>query len=61
MELSSQFKESLTQFKIGGLVVHPAFGTGHIVEIEEKQFSAKEARCTCTTSFLQTTQAATVK
>ena len=31
------------QFKIGDLVVHPAFGIGHIVEIEEKQFSAKEA------------------
>ena len=31
------------QFKIGDLVVHPAFGIGHIVEIEEKQFSMKEA------------------
>jgi CarD family transcriptional regulator len=31
------------QLKIGDLVVHPAFGIGHIVEIEEKQFSAKEA------------------
>jgi CarD family transcriptional regulator len=31
------------QFKIGDLVVHPAFGIGHIVEIEEKQFSGKEA------------------
>jgi RNA polymerase-interacting CarD/CdnL/TRCF family regulator len=27
------------QFKIGDLVVHPVFGTGHIVEIEEKQIS----------------------
>lgn len=25
-------------FKIGDLVIHPAFGIGHIVEIEEKQF-----------------------
>jgi CarD family transcriptional regulator len=31
------------QFKIGDLVVHPAFGIGHIVEIEEKQFSTNEA------------------
>lgn len=29
------------QLKIGDLVVHPAFGIGHIVEIEEKQFSEK--------------------
>ena len=26
------------QLKIGDLVVHPAFGMGHIVELEEKQF-----------------------
>jgi RNA polymerase-interacting CarD/CdnL/TRCF family regulator len=32
------------QFKIGDLVVHPAFGIGHIVEIEEKSFSEKEIR-----------------
>jgi RNA polymerase-interacting CarD/CdnL/TRCF family regulator len=31
------------QLKIGDLVVHHAFGIGHIVEIEEKQFSEKEA------------------
>jgi CarD family transcriptional regulator len=31
------------QLKIGDLVVHPAFGIGNIVEIEEKQFSEKEA------------------
>jgi len=31
------------QFKIGDLVVHPAFGMGNIVKIEEKQFSEKEA------------------
>ena len=29
------------QLKIGDLVVHPAFGIGHIVEIEEKQFSGQ--------------------
>jgi RNA polymerase-interacting CarD/CdnL/TRCF family regulator len=32
------------QLKIGDLVVHPAFGIGHIVEIEEKLFSGKERR-----------------
>jgi RNA polymerase-interacting CarD/CdnL/TRCF family regulator len=26
------------QLKIGDLVVHPAFGLGHLVELEEKQF-----------------------
>jgi len=30
------------QLKIDDLVVHPAFGIGHIVEIEEKSFSEKE-------------------
>ncbi|HMQ51572.1 MAG TPA: CarD family transcriptional regulator [Anaerolineae bacterium] len=30
------------QLKIGDLVVHPAFGMGHIVDIEEKQFSQRE-------------------
>lgn len=29
---------------IGDLVVHPAFGIGHIVDIEEKQFFEEEAR-----------------
>ena len=29
------------QFKIGDVVVHPAYGIGHIVKIEEKQFSKK--------------------
>lgn len=29
------------QLKIGDVVVHPAFGIGHIVEIEKKQFSKK--------------------
>jgi RNA polymerase-interacting CarD/CdnL/TRCF family regulator len=33
------------QLKVGDLVVHPAFGVGHIVKIEEKQFSAKKAAC----------------
>jgi RNA polymerase-interacting CarD/CdnL/TRCF family regulator len=32
------------QLKIGDLVIHPAFGIGHIAEIEEKQFSEQEAR-----------------
>lgn len=31
------------QFKIGDHVVHPAFGTGHIVKIEEK-LSEQETR-----------------
>ena len=38
-----QRKENLMQFKIGTLVVHPAYGIGHIVKIEEKQFSQKKA------------------
>jgi RNA polymerase-interacting CarD/CdnL/TRCF family regulator len=32
------------QFKIGDLVVHPAFGIGHIVDVEDKSFSEKETR-----------------
>lgn len=32
------------QLKIGDHVVHPAFGIGHIVEIEDKQFSDEAAR-----------------
>ncbi len=32
------------QLKIGDLVVHPAFGIGHIVNIEEESFFEKEAR-----------------
>lgn len=32
------------RFKMGDHVVHPAFGIGHIVEIEEKRFSEKVAR-----------------
>jgi RNA polymerase-interacting CarD/CdnL/TRCF family regulator len=31
-------KEALMPFKIGDQVVHPAFGLGRIVELEEKQF-----------------------
>jgi len=30
------------QLKIGDLVVHPAFGIGHIENVEEKQFSKEE-------------------
>jgi CarD family transcriptional regulator len=32
------------QFKIGDFVVHPVYGVGHIIKIEEKQFSEQEAR-----------------
>lgn len=32
------------QFKVGDSVVHPVYGVGHIVKIEERQFSEKEAR-----------------
>ncbi len=32
------------QLNIGDLVVHPAFGLGHIVEIEEKSLSDEETR-----------------
>jgi CarD family transcriptional regulator len=32
------------QLKIGDLVVHPVYGVGHIVRIEEKQFSEKRVR-----------------
>lgn len=31
------------QFKIGDLVVHPAFGIGHIAALEEKQFHQEGA------------------
>jgi len=31
------------QFKVGDLVVHPAYGMGHIVKIGEKRFSKKSA------------------
>jgi len=31
------------QFKVGDVVVHPAYGIGQIVKIEEKQFSKKGA------------------
>lgn len=40
MEVKS---ENIMPLKIGDLVVHPTFGIGHIVEIEEKQFSKQEA------------------
>lgn len=32
------------QFKIGDPVVHPVYGIGHIVEIEEKRFSEQGTR-----------------
>jgi CarD family transcriptional regulator len=32
------------QFKVGDYVVHPAYGVGHIIKIEEKQFSEKGTR-----------------
>lgn len=32
------------QFNVGNFVIHPVYGLGHIVEIEEKQFSEKETR-----------------
>jgi CarD family transcriptional regulator len=32
------------QFKVGDSVVHPIYGVGHIVKIEEKRFSETEAR-----------------
>ena len=37
-------KGPLKQFKVGDFVVHPVYGVGHIVEIEEKQFSEKARR-----------------
>ncbi|MEW5957789.1 MAG: CarD family transcriptional regulator [Chloroflexota bacterium] len=32
------------QFEVGNFVVHPGYGLGQIVKIEERQFSGKEAR-----------------
>jgi CarD family transcriptional regulator len=37
-------KKPLKQFKVGDFVVHPVYGIGHIVQIEEKQFSEKVKR-----------------
>src|SRR5688500_6766253 len=37
-------KAYLRPFKIGDRVVHPTYGAGRIVIIEEKQFSGKRAR-----------------
>lgn len=37
--MERNFKEDIVQLKIGDMIVHPAFGIGHIMEIEEKQFS----------------------
>jgi len=39
------------QFKVGDRVVHPVYGIGHIVEIEEKQFSEKRARLSYKVAF----------
>lgn len=33
------------QFKVGDVVVHPAYGVGHITKIEEKKFSVKKEAC----------------
>jgi CarD family transcriptional regulator len=38
-----QNKELLIQFKIGDFVVHPAYGVGHLIKIEEKQFAEMRA------------------
>lgn len=32
------------QFKIGDRIVHPSYGIGHIVDIEEKRFAQREAQ-----------------
>ncbi len=32
------------QFEVGDFVVHPAYGVGHIVKVEQRQFSEQEAR-----------------
>jgi CarD family transcriptional regulator len=39
-----QNKELLIQFKVGDFVMHPVYGLGHLVKIEEKQFSEIRAR-----------------
>jgi CarD family transcriptional regulator len=39
-----QNKELLIQFKVGDSVVHPVYGLGHLVKIEERQFSEIGAR-----------------
>lgn len=36
--------ELVVQFKTDDYVVHPIYGVGHIVQIEEKEFSEKEVR-----------------
>jgi CarD family transcriptional regulator len=37
-------KEPFRQFDIDDFVVHPVYGVGQVVQIEEKQFSEKEDR-----------------
>lgn len=39
-----QNKELLIQFKVGDFIMHPVYGLGHLVKIEEKQFSEIRAR-----------------
>jgi CarD family transcriptional regulator len=39
-----QNKELIIQFKVGDFVVHPVYGLGHLVKIEERQFSEMRAR-----------------
>jgi RNA polymerase-interacting CarD/CdnL/TRCF family regulator len=39
-----QNKELLIRFKVGDFVVHPVYGLGHLIKIEEKQFSEMRAR-----------------
>lgn len=40
----AQAEEAGMQFNVGDFVAHPVHGVGHIVTIEEKQFSALEVR-----------------
>jgi CarD family transcriptional regulator len=42
--LVRQNKELLIQFTVGDFVVHPVYGLGHLVKIEERQFSEMQAR-----------------
>ena len=37
-------EESIMQFKVDDHVVHPIYGVGHIIQIEEKEFSEQEIR-----------------
>jgi CarD family transcriptional regulator len=44
ISLNTADQKDLMQLKIDDLVVHPAFGIGHIIQIEEKKFSEKGTR-----------------